>query len=553
MKVFLYACLLLPLFAWANIDEENCIKVSAHSDYADEGQSVSWGDIDINTAKVLCSKAINSQDYRVFYGLGRAWAKQYEVTLSETDSIQAIAAFEKSFNLGYANGAWAIAYQYIQRKSWSTAVQWLDKGIKNNSAHALNLMALLLFDKSYGYPHRDIDKAIALYNMFDEANNGRNEIDSFIYYNLGRIYYYETYQRQNYSLAMKYLSKAGNIGNSDAENLVAYMYQQGLGVPKNAKKAADHYTRAKTLGYESKTIDQNIIQNAWNVWLNDREAFDYYDIAINTLRELAKKENKDAIKFLYAQKIGISSKESPLDTAIVSLQSKTYIERAIKAGVESHKDVTKEDIKKTRDSIKKYADLMIDNGLYSDVIDFFEGTSTVRYRVTGQLNEYYLAMIYLNLYRDFKHEDDAVKAIANVRKLGDAKILTTVISALKVVDNDNLDIDTLLAKSSQVNKDKDTETFFNSFNTTLEVGASERAIAYVNSAAIDINSQRALDGASMLHLSVWFGDLAVTKVLIDKGADINLKDKEGDTPLAYAIHIKDIDLITYLSAKGAKN
>jgi ankyrin repeat protein len=48
------------------------------------------------------------------------------------------------------------------------------------------------------------------------------------------------------------------------------------------------------------------------------------------------------------------------------------------------------------------------------------------------------------------------------------------------------------------------------------------------------------------------GNLKVVKFLIDKGADINAKDEDGETPLSLASAISHPEIIQYLKAHGAK-
>jgi ankyrin repeat protein len=43
------------------------------------------------------------------------------------------------------------------------------------------------------------------------------------------------------------------------------------------------------------------------------------------------------------------------------------------------------------------------------------------------------------------------------------------------------------------------------------------------------------DGATPLHDAAWTGNKEIAELLIAKGADVNAKDKSGDTPLLYAM------------------
>ncbi len=64
------------------------------------------------------------------------------------------------------------------------------------------------------------------------------------------------------------------------------------------------------------------------------------------------------------------------------------------------------------------------------------------------------------------------------------------------------------------------------------------------------------DGYSYLHIAVQSGLLSVVKLLLEKGANIEIVDKYGKTPLCVAIAIYDMNtenrvMIDYLLEKGA--
>lgn len=67
-------------------------------------------------------------------------------------------------------------------------------------------------------------------------------------------------------------------------------------------------------------------------------------------------------------------------------------------------------------------------------------------------------------------------------------------------------------------------------------GASDKiAIAAFIDAGININSQNASDGRTPLISAAARGDLEVVKLLVERGADVNVKDKKGYTALFHAI------------------
>jgi hypothetical protein len=61
----------------------------------------------------------------------------------------------------------------------------------------------------------------------------------------------------------------------------------------------------------------------------------------------------------------------------------------------------------------------------------------------------------------------------------------------------------------------------------------------------------ARDGYSVLHSAAAAGNLAIVKLLIERGADINLKTAKGITPLEHAEKSKKESVIDFLVSKGA--
>lgn len=60
-------------------------------------------------------------------------------------------------------------------------------------------------------------------------------------------------------------------------------------------------------------------------------------------------------------------------------------------------------------------------------------------------------------------------------------------------------------------------------------------------------------GYSVLHSAASAGNLAIVKLLIERGADINLKTAKGMTPLAHAEKSKKESMIDFLLSKGASH
>jgi Ankyrin repeats (many copies) len=97
---------------------------------------------------------------------------------------------------------------------------------------------------------------------------------------------------------------------------------------------------------------------------------------------------------------------------------------------------------------------------------------------------------------------------------------------------------------------------FASANERDQVAAKQLAQKMLDKGANPNHVAR--EGYSVLHSAAGAGNLAVVKVLVERGADLNLKTAKGMTPLASAENAKYVDkskkeaVIEYLLSKGAK-
>jgi len=78
-------------------------------------------------------------------------------------------------------------------------------------------------------------------------------------------------------------------------------------------------------------------------------------------------------------------------------------------------------------------------------------------------------------------------------------------------------------------------------------------IKYLIKSGADVNSEAETDNyQTPLHFAIRFNKNEAAALLIDLGADINKKDSYDNSPLLYALHYKNKELVKYLIDKGAR-
>lgn len=66
-----------------------------------------------------------------------------------------------------------------------------------------------------------------------------------------------------------------------------------------------------------------------------------------------------------------------------------------------------------------------------------------------------------------------------------------------------------------------------------------------------VNAQQAESGAAPLHEAAANGDIEFAKLLLEHGAEINAKTKDGKTPLAFALSRSQTEMAAFLRRRGA--
>ena len=90
------------------------------------------------------------------------------------------------------------------------------------------------------------------------------------------------------------------------------------------------------------------------------------------------------------------------------------------------------------------------------------------------------------------------------------------------------------------------------FLSAVKDGDTNKAIELANQPGSRVASYRGYDGQTALHIVTRKRELDWVGFLLNKGADPNLGDAKGDTPLTIAAGIGFDDAVAYMLAKGAR-
>jgi len=150
----------------------------------------------------------------------------------------------------------------------------------------------------------------------------------------------------------------------------------------------------------------------------------------------------------------------------------------------------------------------------------------------------YYTLLYFAIW---DHNKDAIKLLISKGANVNAKNVydyTPLFFAFWENDKDTIEL--LISKGADVNaEDKDGRT---PYYWAVMQGRKDMAEFLLAKGATPVSS---------IHLASRAGDLAMVKSLIREGADVNAKDKAGQTPLFWAVLADNNDVAKFIIAKGA--
>lgn len=75
---------------------------------------------------------------------------------------------------------------------------------------------------------------------------------------------------------------------------------------------------------------------------------------------------------------------------------------------------------------------------------------------------------------------------------------------------------------------------------------------YLDEGLLTIEESVSAEGLSPLHINAHYGSVKMTKILVDRGADVLAEDDTGKTPLHFAVHAESLPKVKLLVEHGAK-
>jgi ankyrin repeat protein len=81
--------------------------------------------------------------------------------------------------------------------------------------------------------------------------------------------------------------------------------------------------------------------------------------------------------------------------------------------------------------------------------------------------------------------------------------------------------------------------------------ARAAVVATLVQAGANVNARERVKGCSALHVAARRGNVLVAQALLECGADIEARDKYGDTPLHRAVKCRQAEMVAFLLATGA--
>jgi hypothetical protein len=146
--------------------------------------------------------------------------------------------------------------------------------------------------------------------------------------------------------------------------------------------------------------------------------------------------------------------------------------------------------------------------------------------------------------------DTKITGEANNRKFI-RKYATNIFSLTKMKPNEDFETVVDYAIENDIDINTQTNITMNNFLHTAILEKNENQANILIQKGADLN-QKNTNGQTPLHLAVDEGLEKICELLLEKGADVNSQDSQKNTPLHYAVNSKNKNIATLLLKYGAK-
>ncbi|MBO4512931.1 MAG: sel1 repeat family protein [Victivallales bacterium] len=220
-----------------------------------------------------------------FFELGRLYDPNGKAWRTSAD--EAALWYKKAFEAGIHEAGYELAQMLFSAKDFKGTVEWMTKAAEHDVIDAQRTLAWMY--KEGRCVDRNLERAIRLY----EVAANQNDVKAMLA--LGEIYYDKDLDVFSYSIAFEWYMKAAEAGNVRGQFMVAFMYENGLGVERNLLNAGYWYEQAAKNG--SKKASEWVSRNLERIRQEERQKEKRRDFAKKAVEAWAKDKCKEAIEY----------------------------------------------------------------------------------------------------------------------------------------------------------------------------------------------------------------------------------------------------------------
>ena len=329
-----------------------------------------------------------------------------------------------------------------------------------------------------------------------------------------------------------------NLPEVDQDNTLTQSLILG-GIKRKKKENKEIFSTVKTKFIESKKYKFNkMVQNA-SLYFIIKE-LDFYNVlkAVNYL-ENENDANDGTNNFLSRNKIIINNSPTSKTSILKRKKSKNYMTKRVKY---TGRNNSSENITHFSNSLS----ILEDKKFFSKE----KGQLLKRFRNSVSGNLIFYKIVSKNNFKRILTKGSEEKDISDVSLQKEFQYMNKVLSLIKAR---KLNKDLSYSKYDLLKQIKDKENIESILRLFIIEGESMLFIEYFNEVLkrIDINSKDS-EGNTFLILSIKSGMNYVSKLLLEKGANPNIQNHDGNSALHFALSRKNFGMADLLKFHGAK-